>query len=289
MRGANITLTAIWVYPIKSCRGIALQEAQVGPRGIARDRGWMIVNREGVFITQRLAPRLALIEPGMHGGQLRLSAPGMPPAAVPLDASGAAVEVTVWRDRCVALDQGAEAAAWLSHFLAMECRLVRLADDWVRPVDPVYAEATDQVGFADGYPFLLTSESSLADLNGRLPAPVPMNRFRPNLVIAGAEPYAEDRWRRIRIGELSFRVAKACARCVTTTVDQLRGVADGPEPLATLARYRKQERGAMFGQNLLHDGHGRLRVGDEIEVLEAVSQSGIESVEPSARSRGAEH
>ncbi len=144
---------------------------------------------------------------------------------------------------------------------------MRLAETWVRQVDPSYARPDDQVGFADGFPFLLASESSLADLNRRLARPVPMERFRPNLVVQGAAPYAEDTWRRIRIGAVSFRVVKPCARCVTTTVDQTLGVRAGNEPLETLARYRLQDRGVMFAQNLLHDGNGALRVGDRLTLL----------------------
>ena len=270
MLNGPITLTELWIYPIKSCRGTSASEALVGPRGIAFDRSWMVVTPDGTFLTQRQAPRLALVAPSVRADHLSVRASGMPPLALSLQGAGEPTEVVVWRDRCAAIDQGVEAAAWFSAVVGRACRLVRLDDRWVRPVDPTYAVATDQVGFADGFPFLLAAEASLADLNRRLPTPVPMDRFRPNLVIAGAAPYAEDRWRRIRIGELQFRVAKPCARCVTTTVDQDRGVVNGPEPLATLARYRLRGTGAMFGQNLLHDGPGRLQVGGRVQILEEI-------------------
>jgi hypothetical protein len=264
---STVFLSHLYVYPIKSCAGIALDEATVGPRGILHDREWMIVRPDGVFLTQRELPRLALIVPRLDGVHLALEAPGMPPVLVRAEDEGAALEVVVWRDRCLAKDAGAEVARWLTDFLEAPCRLVHMPPSTVRPVDPAYAAPTDQVGFADGFPLLLAAEESLVDLNARLPEPIPMNRFRPNLVIRGAEPFAEDTWTVIRIGGLTFRVAKACARCVTTTVDQSIGVKDGKEPLATLATYRQSPRGVLFGQNLIHDAPGVLRVGDRVEVL----------------------
>jgi len=270
---ANIRLSGLYVYPIKSCAGIALDEATIGPRGILHDREWMIVRPDGVFLTQRELPRLALIIPRLDGGQLALGAPGMPSVVVRSEDEGKALEVVVWRDRCLAYDSGAEVAEWLTDFLGAPCRLVHMPASTVRPVDPAYAAPTDQVGFADAFPLLLAAEESLADLNTRLPEPIPMNRFRPNLVIRGAGPYAEDTWTAIRMGSLTFRVAKACARCVTTTVDQVTGVKDGKEPLATLATYRQSPRGVLFGQNLIHDAPGVLRVGDGVDVLSYVEES----------------
>src|SRR5919199_916209 len=263
----TITLTELTIYPVKSCRGIAVPQAVLGARGLEYDRLWMIVQPDGTFITQRQAPRLALIAPSLQDGHLALAAPAMPPIQVPVAGDGPAIDVVVWRDRCAAIDQGAEIAAWLTEFLHTPCRLVRMADDWVRPVDPAYSRPGDQVGFADGYPLLLTSEASLADLNARLPEPVPMNRFRPNLVIHGTGPFAEDAWHMIRIGDVPLRLAKPCARCVTTTVVQETGVCASQEPLATLAGYRQRNGGALFGQNLIHDAPGMLRVGDQVEVL----------------------
>jgi uncharacterized protein YcbX len=190
----------------------------------------------------------------------------MPGLTVP-DVAASRVSVTVWADTVDAADAGAEAAAWLSEFLGTDCRLVCFAREAVRPVDRVYAEASDQVGFADGFPFLLISQASLDDLNARLAQPVPMLRFRPNLVIGGSEPYAEDDWRRIRIGDLTFRVAKPCSRCIIPTIDPATA-RRGSEPLRTLMSYRRRDNKVYFGQNLVHDAVGRLAVGMPVEVLE---------------------
>ena len=178
------------------------------------------------------------------------------------------VDVSVWSDRCVAIDEGPDAAEWLSAFLDVRCRLVRFPNDATRRVDPEYGGPNDQVGFADGFSFLLTSCASLDDLNRRLAAPLPMNRFRPNIVVNGGNAFQEDRWRRIRIDDITFAVVKPCARCVTTTVDQKTGDASR-EPLRTLATFRNVPgRGVMFGQNLIHDRSGELHVGAEVAVLE---------------------
>ena len=266
---SRFTVAALHRYPIKSCAGVALEAAELDARGVRHDREYAIVEAgDGRMVTQRERPRLALIRPVIAAdGALRVDAPGMPTLAVTPARTGEEREVVVWRDRCRAVDQGPEAAAWLGRFLGVACRLLRMADDHVRRVDPVYAGSDrDQVGFADGYPALLISEESLADLNGRLAAPLPMNRFRPNIVVAGGGvPYREDGWRRVRIGEVAFRVAKPCARCAITTTDQ-ETTARGTEPLTTLATYRRGERGVLFGQNLIHDGPGTIRVGDRVEV-----------------------
>lgn len=263
----SITISELWMYPIKSCAGIAVTEAHVGPRGITHDRGWMVVRPDGMFLTQREYPRLALIVPSFDEAHVRLTAPDMAPIAIPLHGDGKHMDVIVWRDRCDGVDQGDAVAAWLSQFLQTDCRLVRMADEWVRTVDQTFAQPQDRVGFADGFPLLLASESSLADLNDRMERVLPMNRFRPNMVITGAEPFAEDTWRQVRVGNMTLRVVKPCARCVTTTVDQASGTAQGPEPLATLATYRKQNGKVMFAQNVIHDHEGVLRVGDRLEVL----------------------
>lgn len=240
----------------------------VGVRGIAADRHWMIVDAAGHFLTQREFPRLALIAPRLSNGELEMTAPGMTPLAVGIASDGPRVDVTVWDDRCVAIDHGPLAAAWLSDFLGVSCRLVRMADDVVRTVDPNYARSTDQVGFADGFSFLLASRASLDELNRRLSAPLPMNRFRPNIVIDGVEPFEEDGWKRIVIGGIGFCVAKPCARCAITTVDQRTGERSR-EPLRTLATFRNVPgRGVMFGQNLVHDRTGVIRVGAVVDVIE---------------------
>lgn len=258
---------ALYRYPIKSCRGTALQEAIVDARGIVDDRRYMIVDATGRFLTQRELPRLALVAPSIDGPRLHLSAPDMPPLTLYPTADGIRRDVVIWHDACAATDQGDDVSSWLSAFLAVPCRLVRMADDVVRRVDARYAGANDQVGFADGFPLLLTSEASLDDLNGRLETSLPMDRFRPDIVVDGFVPYEEDGWSRIRIAGIVFGVVKPCARCPITTVDQ-QTAERAKEPLRTLATYRSVPgRGVMFGQNLVHDRDGVIRVGDEVELV----------------------
>jgi uncharacterized protein len=261
-------LTAINFYPVKSCRGLALDEARLDARGIVHDRSFMVVDVEGRFMTQREYPRLCLIATRLDGDLLCFSAEGTSALQVPVQRDGARCSVIVWRDACLAVDQGVEAARWLTEFLGTSARLVRMADDYVRQVDQAYApRVADQTGFADAFPLLLLSTASLTDLNSRLEQPLPMNRFRPNLVISGCEPYAEDGWRRIRIGALEFHVVKPCSRCAITTTDQVSAVRD-KEPLRTLATYRKRGTEVFFGQNVIHAGPGFVRVGDPVEILE---------------------
>ena len=258
----------LYFYPIKSCRGTSLDSAEVGSRGIVADRQWMIVDENGDFLTQREVPRMALVCPRLMDGGLEISATAMPPLIVSPDGRRERTNVTVWRDRCAAIDEGTDAAEWLSGFLDVPCRLVRIPDDEKRRADPEFAGPNDQVGFADGFSFLLTSRASLDDLNRRLSVPLPMNRFRPNIVVDGTDAFEEDRWKRIRIDNITFVVAKPCARCAITTTNQ--DTAERlHEPLRTLATFRHVAgRGVMFGQNLIHDRSGVIHVGAEVEVLE---------------------
>jgi len=264
-----IALSALHYYPLKSCKGLALEQATLDQRGLVHDREFMVVDEAGAFLTQRELPRLALITPTMSDGLLTLSAPGTAPLTFHYGNDGPRLEAAIWRDTVVAVDQGEAASTWLTGFLqTTPVRLMRLADEFTRQVNQQYApRTTDQVGFADGFPLLLISEASLADLNARLEKPLPMNRFRPNLVVAGCGPYAEDSWKQIRIGGLVFDIVKPCARCVTTTTNQ-DTAERGKEPLRTLATYRHvPHRGAMFGQNVVHASTGMIRVGDEVEVM----------------------
>lgn len=265
---AKIRISALYCYPIKSCKGHALQEAITDARGIVGDRSMMIVDACGEFISQREAPRLALIAPQPHAdGTMTLSAPGMPSLSFHPGDAGQRVKVRVWNDICEAVDQGDAVAEWLQEFLAAPARLVRIADDFERRVDPRYARhASDQTGFSDGYPFLLISQASLDALNARLAAPVPMNRFRPNIVVSGCPPFAEDGWCDFRINGILFSAVKPCARCVVPTIDQ-DTAAVGPEPLRTLATFRTFGQKVLFGQNLVAAEVGVLRVGDEVEVV----------------------
>jgi uncharacterized protein YcbX len=263
-----ITVSGLFRYPIKSCAGSALDRAVLDRRGIEHDRRWMVVDAAGGFRTQRELPRMALIHPSIGSGVLTLAAAGMPDLQVGLTEGGPRRTVEVWNDRVDAIDQGERAAEWLTGFLAEPLRLVRLADDADRRVEQAYAvRAEDQVAFADAYPLLIGNEASLAELNTRLDQPLPMRRFRPNIVVAGAAAYAEDTWRRVRIGEVDVAVVKPCARCAVTTVNP-DTAEKGKEPLTTLATYRRQEGGVMFCENAIHLAAGTLRVGDTVQVVE---------------------
>lgn len=264
----GLILSSLFFYPVKSVAGIALNSGPIDARGIRYDRHWMVVDTDGQFITQREYPKMSQIHVGLAPGGLRFRAPGMPDLDIPLiNDSADSLETEVWGDQVLAHSAGLPPADWLSQYLGVDCQLAYLTDKSDRPVDPDYANPEDQVGFADGFPFLLISEASLDDLNSRLESPVPMTRFRPNLVVKGCEPYAEDSWKKIRIGEVVFRVSKPCSRCVIPTIDP-ETAKKGKEPLKTLSEYRRRDNKVYFGQNLLHDGVGEIEVGAAVEVLE---------------------
>jgi uncharacterized protein YcbX len=263
----SISLTGIHLYPVKGAAGLSLQRCTLDSFGIVHDRRWMVVDSDGVFLSQRSLPRMALLSPRLEDDALNLDAPDMSTLRLPTEwEGGEEIDVRIWRDRVRARLVSPDADAWMSHFLASPVRLVHMGSDEWRTTDPRYAEGF-RVSFSDGYPVHLLSEESLIDLNEKLMDPVPMNRFRPNLVVSGGGPYGEDGWRRIRIGQVEFAVVKPCARCTVITVDQSEGVA-GREPLATLSGYRGAEGKVYFGQNLVHLGTGQLAVGDRVEHLE---------------------
>jgi uncharacterized protein YcbX len=257
-------LAGLYLYPIKSAAGIPLESWMVDDFGLRHDRRWMVVDGRGSFLTQRTHPRLALVRPSIVDDTLRLEAPAMRPLELPLEPPvSVRLDVEVWRDRCQAAWLGEGPAEWFSRVLGGDCSLVYMPDETVRPAEPAYG-AFARVSFADAFPFLLISEESLADLNRRLAVPLPMNRFRPNLVIAGGEPFEEDRLGEFRLGPIGFSSVKPCARCATTTVDQLTAER-GKEPLRTLATYRKRDGEVWFGQNVVHRGVGLLRVGELLQ------------------------
>jgi uncharacterized protein YcbX len=267
------------IYPVKSLRGCAVERAAIDERGISGDRRFMVVSPDGKFLTQRTLPRMALIATHLDESNLALLTAGHGSIRVPRASQSGAdrLQVSVWKsDGLTAEDCGDEAAAWLSDVLGTRCRLVRAGTDFQRAVRRApEGLAERQVGFADAFPGLLLTEASLADLNDRLvensEEAVPMDRFRPNLVIAGATPYAEDSWTRVRIGDVVFRSAGPCARCTVTTTDQATG-ARGTEPLRTLAQYRRdpaKPEDVNFGQNVIPEAtRGVIRVGDPIVVGE---------------------
>ncbi|MCX6081709.1 MAG: MOSC domain-containing protein [Chloroflexi bacterium] len=263
------TLSSLDIYPVKSLRGQSVDTSQVERMGLVNDRRLMVVNPDGLFLTQREHARMALVTPILKAGMMTLTAAGMQDVSFALSTLDQHINVEIWSSRGVdAIDQGNLAAEWLSDFLKMPTRLVRIDDNHPRQVSAEYAiQADDQVGFADGFPILVITQESLDDLNSRLEKPIPMNRFRPNIVISGATSFAEDDWKRIRIGQVELGLVKPCARCNVPTIDQ-DTAEKGKEPNTTLAKYRKINGKIMFGVNAIPITTGQLRVGDSVEILD---------------------
>ncbi|MGZ5032650.1 MAG: MOSC domain-containing protein [Usitatibacter sp.] len=270
-----VTLSALHIYPVKGLKGISLTEARCTDRGLEHDRRWMVVDSEGVFLSQREHPKMATVWTDIGDGALSLSAPDISTVDVPLDPrSSPSMRVRVWNSVCDASPVSPYADAWLSDYLGLPCRLVYMPEDSLRLSNAKFAGEGKLVGFADAFAYLIAGEASLCDLNARLAArghpALPMNRFRPNLVVSGAAPYEEDGWKEIRVGEAVLRSVKPCGRCQVTTTDQSTGEVRGPEPLATLSTYRdSKEFGAMFGMNLVTVKGGMVKVGDRIETARA--------------------
>ena len=262
-----IRVTSLCIYPLKSARGIELQRLEVDAFGSRFDRRWMVVDREGHFLTQRQCPALARVAIRLQDGWIGLSASGMSEVFVPpgSEAAGERDRVEVWGSDVEAVDVGAEGAAWISELLGLNARIVHLPEPEARTVEARRNGEPVRVAFADRYPFLLVSEESMDDLNARLDRPLPIDRFRANLVVRGGGPFAEDRWERLKIGGIGFRVARLCARCVVTTVDQRTGQT-GREPLRTLSRYRIIDGKPRFGVNLVHSGTGVVECGAVVEL-----------------------
>lgn len=272
---SDLRLSGLFLHPVKSGRALSITRGRVDAFGLEWDRRWMVVREDGRFLTQREHPRLAALQATPVGGSLDLHHPRAGFLRTPLgEGEGVRRQVTVWRDTVEAEDLGGAAAAWVTAALGEPARLVRFPDQGVRAVDPARARSPARTAFSDGFPLLLVAEASLEALNLRLvergASPVPMSRFRPNLVVAGRglAPFAEDGWRRLRIGDLEFDVVKPCERCVVTTTDQEHGTIPEPgEPLATLAGFRRVAGPLIFGQNVIHHGPGEIRVGQSVEVL----------------------
>lgn len=279
-------IASLHSYPVKSCAGLTHQQATVTPGGLENDRHWVIVDQYGIFMTQRTYPRMALVRPQVEEGLLTLSAPGMPDITVPRPAPDTprAVPVRIWAADTLGADEGDTVAQWLGDFLGTPCRLLREHPNARRIASPDHVDTwIDQhgeweqgfphehrFGFADGFPFLVTSQSSLDELNRQLldksAGPITMNRFRPNIVIDGLESYDEDHLIGMRIGGLAFAFVKACARCPIPNIDPATA-AVGVEPGPTLRAHRMFPQGMLFGVNAVMTGAGlaTLRVGDEVE------------------------
>lgn len=279
-----IELSGLHVHPVKSCRALSPSAWDVDALGLRLDRHLMAVDAEGRALTQREHPALARVRPVLDGTRLRVEVDGAEGVTLDLAASGAArTTVRVWRHEGPALDAGDDVAELLSRHLGVACRLVRLAPEHRRRVNPERFAGEAHTAFSDGYPILLTHEASLEELCRRLPEPVPMSRFRPNLVVRGGAPFAEDGWRRLRIGGVELVVAKPSDRCIVTTTDQETGERRGVEPLRTLGRFRRGEEGVLFGQNCVPVATGRLELGMPVEVLETGPPAAVAS--PRARQR----
>ncbi|MET9760488.1 MOSC N-terminal beta barrel domain-containing protein [Streptomyces sp. NPDC006372] len=273
----NAHLHSIHLHPVKAVRGLTPREAAVEPWGLAGDRRWVLIDDGGKVLTQRRQPCLASAAAELlPGGGVRLSAPGMEPLTVPVPRPLGTVPVEILRDKVEGVPAEDDAAhAWFSSWLGIGVRLVHMDDPATRrPVDPEYARPGDTVSFADGFPLLLTTTASLDALNTLIArgdhadeGPLPMNRFRPNVVVAGTTAWAEDDWSRVAVGEVTFRVAKPCGRCVVTTTDQSSGER-GREPLHSLGRHRRIGGKPVFGQNLVPLSRGTIRVGDPVRILD---------------------
>ncbi|TFV94737.1 MOSC domain-containing protein [Algoriphagus kandeliae] len=266
----SLIIQDIYIYPIKSLGGIRLNEATVEEKGFRYDRRWMLIDEEGVFVSQRSFPKLALLQVELSQDALKVF-PKHDPGnflLIPFDQEGEeSVEVVVWDDTMTAKLVDAKFDRWFSDFLGKHVRLVKMPESTRRLVSPKYAVRGEAVSFADGMPYLLIGEESLNDLNQKLEKPVSMDRFRPNLVFSGGKPFQEDTFKKIKIGSVDFQVVKPCARCVLITVDQETGI-KSKEPLRTLSSYRTKGNKVLFGQNMVALGEGVVKIGDPINISE---------------------
>ncbi|WP_310587862.1 MOSC domain-containing protein [Dyadobacter luteus] len=263
-----ITLSEIWIYPVKSLAGIRLSEAEVQSRGLRFDRRWMIVDEEGVFLTQRTFSKMALIDVTLESNTIRLhSRTDKSFIDIPLQPEHPLeISVKVWDDVVPALTVSKTADEWLSKQLEKQVTLVVMPDSTKRKADPKYAKNDENVSFADGFPYLIISQAALDNLNRKIDSDLEMKRFRPNFVISGTEPHAEDNWSLLQIGDIEFEIVKPCARCVLTTIDPETGI-KGAEPLKTLAGYRRVNNKIMFGQNAVAKQNGLIRQDALVSVL----------------------
>ncbi len=266
-------VAALWIYPVKSCGGISSETVDILTQGFKGDRQWMIVDPDGKFLSQRQYPQLARVKPQITEDNLTLTFNNFSPLKLPWETTGSLKPVTIWRNQTQALDQGLEAAAWFSEVLQASCRLVRQSPDYPRPLNPKYALWQDQtVSFADGYPVLLTNTASLKLLGKKLGTTVPMDQFRPNLVVETEFPFAEDHWQTVKIGDITFVTAKPCERCIVITTDQNTGDRHPTqEPLRTLGTFRRTAKGILFGINLMPTSSGKISVGDAVILNPAIS------------------
>jgi uncharacterized protein YcbX len=262
-------LSAIYIYPIKSLGGISLNDSGVTERGLKYDRRWLLVDENGKFITQRIYPQMTLIDVELDKESLRFKHKKNN-GYFNIDINSRSknyVEVIIWNDKVVAETVSENANQWFSEMLKIKCSLVYMPERTNRFVDKTYASNNEIVSFADAYPFLIIGQESLKDLNNRLDIKLPINRFRPNFVFTGGKPFDEDKWKSFSINDIIFYPVKPCSRCVITTINH-ETAEKSEEPLKTLAGYRTVNNKVMFGQNLLHNKCGSVKIGDELKVQE---------------------
>ncbi|MEJ1238893.1 MOSC N-terminal beta barrel domain-containing protein [Chryseolinea sp. T2] len=262
-----LTLSEIRIYPIKSLSGISKTQSRLLPKGLEHDRRWMLVDESGMFMTQRVHTSMALfhMQESAEGFVVSREGESIVLPYVQSEPSGA-FEVQIWDDRVWAFEVNPAFSSWFTRKLGIICRLVAFPEQNARQIDPSYAAAGENVSLADAYPLMIIGESSLADLNSKLRDPLPMTRFRPNLVFSGGAPFEEDTWKEFTIGENAFTGVKRCARCVLTTIDPLTGQ-KGAEPLKTLATYRKANNKIYFGQNVIARTTHEIKIGDKINLI----------------------
>lgn len=261
-------LSNIFIYPVKSLTGIEVTNWQVNEKGLLHDRKWMLIDSHNQFLSQRRMPKMALIKTQLTATELILSTATSGSISLAIEPQGGREIIsTIWKDQCLSKTISKQADHWLSDFLEIECKLVYQPEHVTRPVDPQYAYKTDIVNFSDGFPFLITSQASLDTLNKAMDLKLPMQRFRPNLVISQCDSYVEDSWRKITINNIGFRLPKPCSRCPVPTINT-ETAKMGKEPLTTLSRLRKWNKKVYFGQNALHNNVGELSVNDLVEITQ---------------------
>ncbi len=264
---SSIVITGLRTYPIKSLGGFESDWVQVEKRGFQYDRRWLLVDENNVFLTQRSDTRMALYRTECSSNGLVVSNPNKERMVIPYVPEGDRRMVQIWSSHCDAVQVNATVDEWFSDFLGIRCSLVFMPDDSVRPTSPSFSKPDDMVSFADGYPVMIAGESSLEDLNGRLEVPLPMNRFRPNIIVSGSAPFEEDIWKSCKTGEVELRSTKLCGRCSVTATNQETGEV-GIEPLKTLASYRLRDQSINFGAYFVPDRLGQIRVGETLATSE---------------------
>ena len=268
-----LSVSQLFIYPIKSLGGISVDKAETTDRGFRYDRRWMLINEHNEFMTQRDFPQMCLLQPSIIENGIRIRhKKSFVEFFLPFDGEESdEIIVQIWNDYCRARLVSKAADAWFSEMLSVPCRIVFMPEETQRAVNNNYAINQEVTSFSDAFPFLIIGQSSLDDLNKKLDVPLPVNRFRPNIVFTGGEAYEEDHMQHFTINDIDFYGVKPCARCPITTIDQ-ENATKAKEPLRTLGNYRTHHNKVFFGQNLLHKGEGTIHVGDAIIIKEKITE-----------------